>query len=92
MPPSCPDDGDGGIYDIFTLENKIVSDYAGISMVDVEELDYFVFLTLFRDAIIFMHSQSEEGLKYLEKCKRLSTTKADRATLRQKFGKEVPHG
>lgn len=69
-----------------------MSDYAGISMVDVEELDYFVFLTLFRDAIIFMHSQSEEGLKYLEKCKRLSTTKADRATLRQKFGKEVPHG
>jgi len=40
---------------------------------------------LLRDAVIFNHSQTEEGDKYLDKCWTLEQTEPDRKALREKF-------
>ena len=65
-----------------------MASYTGLSMPDVEELDYIDYLTYRRDAFIYRMSQTEEGEKYLKNAWRLEQTKPDRGTLREKFGKE----
>lgn len=57
-------------------------------MLQVEELDYIDYLIYRRDAFIWRMSQSEEGVKYLDKAYRLEQTAPDRESLREKFGKE----
>lgn len=65
-----------------------MSDYVGISLIEVEELDYVDYLIYRRDAFIYQMSQSKEGQEYLDKAYRLEQTKPDREALRNKFGKE----
>ena len=65
-----------------------MASYTGLSMPDVEELDYIDYLTYRRDAFIYRMSQTEEGEKYLKNAWRLEQTKPDRGKLREKFGKE----
>lgn len=73
-------------YQANTIQQKIVSDYTGLNFFQLLTLDYFDFLSLLRDAIIYSHNQSIAGREYLEKCWYLEQTEPDRNTLRRKFG------
>ena len=66
----------------------MVSRYTGLTMLEVQDLDYIDYLVLRRDAFIWMLSRTEEGEKYLDKAWRLEQTAPDRSKLRDKFGKE----
>lgn len=65
----------------------MIADYARISILEVEKLDYIDYLVLKRDAFISRLRQTEQGQEYLDNAYRLEQTKADRATLRERFGK-----
>lgn len=62
--------------------------YLGISVLEVEELDYIDYLMYRRDAFIHRMSQTEKGQEYLDKAWRLEQVKPDRKALREQFGKE----
>jgi hypothetical protein len=66
-----------------------VSEYTGLTFLEVEQLDYLTFLTWRRDAFIHKMSQTEEGQKYLDNAWRMEQTQPDRAALRKQFGKEA---
>ena len=74
---------------ISTTWEYLVSKYTGLSILQVEELDYLDYLRYRRDAFIYRMSQTEEGEKYLNNAWRLEQTKPDRESLRKNFGKEV---
>lgn len=69
-----------------------MSEYTGLNMLDVEQLDYFDYLQYRRDAFIFKMSQTTEGEEYLNNAWRLEQTKPDKDSLRNKFGKGVTNG
>lgn len=64
-----------------------MAEYAGLSLLEVRELEYVQYLTWRRDAFIDLYSRSEEGLEYLKNAWRMEQTEPDRAGLRRKFGK-----
>jgi len=66
-----------------------VARYAGISLLQVRDLDYIEYLRLRRDAFIYDLSQTEAGLEYLDNAYRMEQTKPDRVRLRKHFGKEA---
>lgn len=74
-------------YEVYTFPEKLVADYANISLLDVEELEIDIYLLYLRDAFIYKHSKTEEGRKYLNDCWRFSQTKPDKKALREKYGK-----
>ena len=65
-----------------------MSDYTGLSFLEVAELNYLQYLIWRRDAYIHVLSQSEEGQEYLKNAHRMEQTKPDRKRLREKLGKE----
>lgn len=65
-----------------------MADYTGLNFLEVGQLNYIQFLIWRRDAYIHMLSRTEDGQKYLDDCWRMEQTKADRAALRKKLGKE----
>jgi hypothetical protein len=65
-----------------------VADYTGLSFFEVAQLDYLQYLIWRRDAYIHMLSRTEAGQEYLDNAWRMEQTKADRAALRRKLGKE----
>lgn len=67
----------------------MVSQYTGLNIIEVEDLDYIVYLRYRRDAFISRLSQSEKGLEYLDNAYRIEQTEPDRKNLREQFGKEV---
>jgi hypothetical protein len=71
-----------------TTWEHLVSEYTGLNILQVEELDYLDYLTFRRDAFIHRLSQTEKGEQYLKNAWRLEQTKPDRKKLREKFGKE----
>ncbi len=72
---------------------RLVSEYTGLSFLEVRALDYVRFLTWRRDAFIHWMSQSEKGSEYLDNAWRMEQTKPDRDALRKKLGKEsTNHG
>lgn len=66
-----------------------MSEYTGLSFLEVEELPIDTYFLLMRDAFIYKQNQTEAGREYLENCWRLEQTAPDRKALRSKFGKEV---
>lgn len=64
-----------------------MSQYTGLNILEVDELDYIDYLVYRRDAFIERMSQTEKGEEYLKKAWRLEQTKPDRDSLRKKFGK-----
>lgn len=66
----------------------MVSEYTGLNMLQVQQLDYIDYLIYRRDAFIWRMSQSKEGTEYLDKAYRLEQTEPNREALREKFGKE----
>ena len=89
MIPYYPlEDSKGHEYRIETHWEHLVARYAGISMLEVEELNWLDYLRYRRDAFIHRMSQTEKGEEYLNNAYRLEQTKPDRKALRKKFGKE----
>ena len=69
-----------------------MAEYAGLSLLQVMELDFFSFRALLRDAIIWNHSSTKKGRDWLRNAHRLIQTEPDLPALREKFGKEVRDG
>ena len=67
-----------------------MAEYAGLSLLQVRELDYVQYLIWRRDAYIHMLSRTEAGQEYLDNAWRMEQTKPDRLGLRKKLGKEAP--
>lgn len=65
----------------------MVADYARISLKDVDDLDYFEYLALRRDAWIHKLNQTDQGREYLDNAYRLTLTEPDRGKLRDQFKK-----
>ncbi|MGN1410288.1 MAG: hypothetical protein ACI4XJ_08935 [Eubacteriales bacterium] len=63
-------------------------DYTGLTIVEVDELCYYDYLLLLRDAVIYTLSQSKKGREYLEECWILEQTDIDRASMRKLTGIE----
>ena len=66
----------------------LVSDYTGLDMAEVEDLDYIDYLQFRRDAFILKMSQTEKGREYLDNAYRLEQTEPERKKLRDQFGEE----
>lgn len=81
-------DSAGHEYKTASWWRKLVSDYTGLSFLEVAELDYLQYLIWRRDAYIHVLSQTEEGQEYLKNAYRMEQTKPDRKRLREKLGKE----
>ena len=71
-----------------TTWERLVAQYTGLNILQVEELDYIDYLIYRRDAFIYRMSQTEKGEEYLNNAWRLEQTQPDRESLRKKFGKE----
>lgn len=68
-----------------------MADYAGLSLLEVRELNYLQYLIWRRDAYIYMLSRTEAGQEYLDNAWRMEQTEPDRSGLRAQFGrKEAP--
>ena len=66
----------------------MVSQYTGLNILQVEDLDYIDYLRYRRDAFISKLEQTEKGLEYLDNAYRIEQTEPDRKSLRDQFGKE----
>lgn len=65
-----------------------MSEYTGLSFLEIGKLDFIQFLLWRRDAFIYQCNQTEAGQEYLANAWRMEQTKPERAKLRDKFGKE----
>ena len=65
-----------------------MSEYTGLSFLEVEALDYLQYLIWRRDAYIYMLSRTEEGQEYLDNAYRMEQTEPDRQKLRAKLGRK----
>ena len=81
-------DSTGHEYDIASWWRKLVSDYTGLTFLEIAELDYLQYLVWRRDAFIYRLNQTEEGQEYLKNAYRMEQTTPDRKRLREKIGKE----
>jgi hypothetical protein len=66
----------------------MVSEYTGLNMIEVENLDIVAYFVYRRDAFIYKLSQTEKGREYLQNAYRLELIEPDRKSLRDQFGKE----
>lgn len=71
---------------ITTQHQKVVADYAGISLFNVYQLDIFTYWALLHDAIVYGNAQTEEGRKWLHNAWRLTQTEPEREKLHKKYG------
>ena len=81
-------DSAGHQYDVTTWGEHLVSEYAGLSFIEIDRLPFDQFLLLRRDAFIYNCNQTEAGQEYLRNAYRMEQTKPDRIALRKKYGKE----
>lgn len=66
----------------------MVSEYTGLNIKEVEEIELFEFWLYLRDSVIYKYMKTEEGRKYLENCWRVEQTKPDRQAIRKKMKKD----
>ena len=59
-----------------------------MNILQIEELNYFDYLALRRDAFIHELNQSESGREYLDKAWLLEQTEPDKKKLRSQFGRK----
>ena len=64
-----------------------MAEYAGISILEVDDLDWIDYLILRRDAWISRLNETEKGREYLSNAWRMEQTEPDRKRLRKQFGK-----
>lgn len=72
-------------YKTLTRGEKLVIDYTGLNIWQVQELDLDLYLFFMREAFIHEMNQTKEGRKYLENCWRISQTEPERKAIREKF-------
>lgn len=65
-----------------------------MSILDTDDLDVFTFWGLLRDAVIFNHSHTKEGRKWLKNAWRIHQTEPESEKLHQKMreGGNTTHG
>lgn len=71
-----------------TYFDKLVADYANITIMDVLELDHIDYLVYRRDAFISGMNKTEAGREYLFNAWRLEQTAPDTKALRDAFGQD----
>lgn len=67
---------------------RLVSEYTGLTFLQVSDLPYVTYLQWRRDAYIYFLEKTEEGREYLGNAWRMEQTEPDRPALRKKYGKE----
>ena len=72
-------------YTVNTKGEKLVIDYLGLSIMEVQDMDLDLYLYFQREAYIYGLSQTKEGREYLRDCWRITQTKPDRKAAREKF-------
>lgn len=73
-------------FGITTQREKLVADYAGVSLFDVYQMDLFTYWALLHDAIVTINAQTEEGRKWLNNAWRIQQTQPDTEKLHKKYG------
>lgn len=83
--PKTKKDGKENPYIIETVEEKTISEYLNIPLLEVDELDVVEYKYYLREAFIYNCSKTEEGIQYLIDAKRLETTNPERDKLRKRM-------
>lgn len=73
------------VFFVSTGEQKAISDYTGLNILEVENLPYGRYLLYRRDTWINNLRQTEEGREILQNIWRLTQTKADYNAIRNKM-------
>lgn len=81
-------DSGGHQYSTASWWRHLVSEYTGLSFLEVADLNYLQYLVWRRDAFIYALNQTEEGREYLDNAYRMEQTQPDRKRLREKLRKE----
>lgn len=63
-------------------------DYTGLNLNEIQLMELDEYLFYMREAYIYSLNQTKKGREYLDNCWRITQTKPDRKSLREKFGKE----
>ena len=64
-------------YSIYTYADKMVRDYSGLSIYEVDNISVLEYWLLLRDAFIYKLAQTKDGREYLNNAYRLTQTDAD---------------
>lgn len=75
-------------YTLKTRGEKLVMDYCGLNIAQIQELQIDTYLFLMREAMIYENSKTKEGREYLYDCWRMEQTKPDRKAIREKIKKK----
>ncbi|MBQ6040210.1 MAG: hypothetical protein IJL32_05485 [Oscillospiraceae bacterium] len=81
-------DSEGHKYTTTTYWERLVSEYTGLPLPAVYDLNLIEFLTYRRDAFIWKMSRTEKGTEYLDNAWRCEQTEPDREALRKFKRKE----
>lgn len=65
----------------------MIHEHTGLNFIEIENLSLVEYLVYFRDCMIYMLNQTENGREYLEKCWIMEQTKPDKEGLRRNFAK-----
>ena len=64
-------------YTIYTCGEKLVADYAGLNLYEIDMIPILEYWMLERDAVIYSYSRTEKGREYLNNAYRLEQVEAD---------------
>ena len=64
-------------YTVYTELDRLVSEYANMSIYEIDDIPILEYWLLLRDAFIHALSQTEKGREYLKNAYRLTQTEAD---------------
>lgn len=73
-------------FDISTVREHAVAEYAGISLFQVQNLMILDFWALLHDAVVYNRAQTPDGRKWLKNAWRLTQTEPETAKLHKKYG------
>ena len=66
----------------------MVAEYTGLSIPQVQQLNFVQYLVWRRDAFIYMLSRTEAGQEYLDNAWSMAQTEPERVKLRKKLGRK----
>ena len=73
-------------FALCSASEKLVSEYAGIPLPAVYDLDIITFWALLRDGVIYYRAQTETGRKWLRNAWRITQTEPETEKLKAKYG------
>lgn len=80
------ENSEGVPFAVLTQHEKIVAEYAGISLLDVYELDVFSYWALLHDGVVWNNAQTEKGREWLNNAWRIAQTEPQTKKLHEKYG------